>query len=95
MKTDENSILWQCPVKIEPWYGIFDATIEKSGCLQFSLLKKRVSGSEDCLYNNIFTPQVKYQAIFSYYSSAVHSLLRKRIVFHDYLKIRYHRMDLL
>ncbi|XP_065202765.1 esterase E4-like [Planococcus citri] len=46
------------PVEVQPWNDIFDATTEKSGCLQFSLKKKRVTGSEDCLYNNIYTSQI-------------------------------------
>ncbi|XP_065219224.1 esterase E4-like [Planococcus citri] len=46
------------PVKIKPWKSTLDATIERDGCRQFSLLRRDFSGSEDCLYNNIHTPEL-------------------------------------
>ncbi|XP_065202780.1 esterase E4-like isoform X2 [Planococcus citri] len=46
------------PVKVKPWNGILDCTIEKEGCEQFSLRKRNFSGDEDCLYNNIHTPRI-------------------------------------
>ncbi|XP_065219497.1 esterase E4-like [Planococcus citri] len=46
------------PVKIKPWKATLDATVEKQGCRQFSLVRRDLSGSEDCLYNNIHTPEL-------------------------------------
>ncbi|XP_065202773.1 esterase E4-like [Planococcus citri] len=47
------------PVKVKPWNGVFDAINEKDGCIQFSLLQKfKICGSEDCLYNNIYTREI-------------------------------------
>ncbi|XP_065202774.1 esterase E4-like [Planococcus citri] len=46
------------PVKVKPWNSILDATVAKEGCYQFSLMKKCIVGSEDCLYNNIYTPKL-------------------------------------
>ncbi|KAK5647000.1 hypothetical protein RI129_005464 [Pyrocoelia pectoralis] len=44
----------------DPWNGIFDATNPHSRCLQsYTYLKNyTVIGSEDCLYLNVYTPQV-------------------------------------
>ncbi|XP_065221847.1 esterase FE4-like [Planococcus citri] len=46
------------PVKVKPWNHILDATVERNGCLQFSLRQKDIVGSENCLYNNIYTPKL-------------------------------------
>lgn len=50
-------------MKIKPWENVYDATTEREGCLQFSLRKKKLLGSEDCLYNNIYTPKVIFNDI--------------------------------
>ncbi|XP_068082692.1 esterase FE4 [Anabrus simplex] len=42
----------------EPWTGVRDATTESQICTQFSFLEKAFSGSEDCLYLNVYTPQL-------------------------------------
>ncbi|XP_065222437.1 esterase E4-like [Planococcus citri] len=46
------------PKPVKPWKNILMATTEKGGCLQFSLRKALIDGSEDCLYNNIHTPEL-------------------------------------
>ncbi|XP_065219414.1 esterase FE4-like [Planococcus citri] len=46
------------PVKIKPWNGVLDATQEKEGCRQFAITLKCITGSEDCLYNNIYTTKL-------------------------------------
>ncbi|XP_065217622.1 esterase E4-like isoform X3 [Planococcus citri] len=46
------------PEKVKPWTTTFDATVEKEGCRQFSLLKRGLAGSEDCLYNNIYITKI-------------------------------------
>ncbi|XP_065202748.1 esterase E4-like [Planococcus citri] len=53
-----SSLRFKDPVKVKPWKDIYDATIEKPGCLQFSLMLYRLLGSEDCLFNNIHTPEL-------------------------------------
>ncbi|XP_065218873.1 esterase E4-like isoform X1 [Planococcus citri] len=53
-----GSARFKDPVKIKPWKDTLNATFERDGCRQFSLLKREFSGSEDCLYNNIHTPQL-------------------------------------
>lgn len=50
--------LKQDPVRVKPWKDVYDATIEKNGCIQFSMRLGMLVGSEDCLYNNIYTTQV-------------------------------------
>ena len=55
----------QDPVEVKPWKNVLNATTEKGGCLQFSLYKKQLAGSEDCLYNNIHTPVVSTIQLYS------------------------------
>ncbi|XP_065205743.1 juvenile hormone esterase-like [Planococcus citri] len=37
---------------------ILDATSEKEGCIQFSMLTHKFLGAEDCLFNNIHIPKI-------------------------------------
>lgn len=46
-------------MKVKPWDGIRDASLEKEGFTQFSLLSWKYTGSEDSLYVNIHTPNVR------------------------------------
>ncbi|XP_065222438.1 esterase FE4-like [Planococcus citri] len=46
------------PTPVKPWKNVLMTTNEKGGCLQFSMKKGRMDGSEDCLYNNIHTPKL-------------------------------------
>jgi carboxylesterase type B len=43
----------------ERWEGIRNATEYGNNCLQYDRMKKKVIGSEDCLFLNIFRPVVK------------------------------------
>ncbi|GJQ76634.1 hypothetical protein Trydic_g15494 [Trypoxylus dichotomus] len=45
----------QPPVK---WTGIRDATSESSECYQRHMIFQTIIGSEDCLYLNVYTPQL-------------------------------------
>ncbi|XP_065219358.1 juvenile hormone esterase-like [Planococcus citri] len=55
----EGQLRFKDPVKVKPWKnGILDATTEKGGCRQFCIFQKEITGSEDCLYNNIHTPKL-------------------------------------
>ncbi|KAF5307859.1 hypothetical protein FQR65_LT06591 [Abscondita terminalis] len=55
-----NNLRFQPPVAASKWKGIFDATKPHPRCLQlYSYLKNStVIGSEDCLYLNVYTPNV-------------------------------------
>ncbi|XP_065211405.1 esterase E4-like [Planococcus citri] len=53
-----GSARFKDPVKVKPWTHILDATVEKGGCRQFAIWKQETIGSEDCLYNNIYTPKI-------------------------------------
>ena len=45
-------------MKVKPWKDVYDATTERPGCIQFSLKSYQLTGTEDCLFNNIHTPEV-------------------------------------
>lgn len=49
---------FQAPKPANPWTGVRDAKQFGSKCVQFDLLTKTVQGSEDCLYLNVYTPNV-------------------------------------
>ncbi|XP_065211385.1 esterase FE4-like isoform X2 [Planococcus citri] len=53
-----GSARFKDPVKVKPWKNVFDATVQREGCRQYSLRKHETVGSEDCLYNNIYTPKL-------------------------------------
>ncbi|XP_065202746.1 esterase E4-like [Planococcus citri] len=53
-----GSLRFKDPVKANPWKNIYDATVEKPGCVQFSVKLCRYAGTEDCLFNNIHTPEL-------------------------------------
>ncbi|KAL6953021.1 Carboxylesterase 5A, partial [Sarracenia purpurea var. burkii] len=42
------------PVKVKPWKTVYDASIQREGCAQYSMQIFEVLGNEDCLYNNIY-----------------------------------------
>jgi len=48
----------QPPVKHPGWSGTLKAFSVGNMCMQYSFLDKKVVGSEDCLYLNIFVPLV-------------------------------------
>ncbi|XP_065202716.1 esterase E4-like isoform X2 [Planococcus citri] len=54
----ENHLRFKDPVKVKPWKNIYEATVEKQGCAQFSHQTYQLLGTEDCLYSNIHTPKL-------------------------------------
>jgi len=53
---------WQPPQPALPWSGVLDATKEAPICVQRGLFPTdtEISGQEDCLYLNVYTPRVKW-----------------------------------
>ncbi|XP_014290283.1 esterase FE4 [Halyomorpha halys] len=46
-------------IPANPWFGVYNATREPPSCLQLDLFEtKSISGSEDCLYINVYTPEL-------------------------------------
>ncbi|KAK4880583.1 hypothetical protein RN001_008729 [Aquatica leii] len=58
-----NRLRFQPPEAAIPWKGIFDATKTHERCLQvYSYLKNyTVLGNEDCLYLNVYLPNVSHE----------------------------------
>ncbi|XP_028159631.1 venom carboxylesterase-6-like isoform X2 [Ostrinia furnacalis] len=46
------------PQNMKPWTGTWDATKVLSPCLQYDPFLKSVTGSENCLFLNIYTPRM-------------------------------------
>lgn len=46
---------------MKPWKTVYDASIQREGCAQYSMQIFEVLGNEDCLYNNIYISKVNYQ----------------------------------
>lgn len=52
----------------DSWKGVLDATMERSGCVETypdGINGFLVRGEEDCLYVNVYTPQVSKFRVFS------------------------------
>src|SRR5215475_855312 len=52
-----GALRWRAPRPATPWHGVRDATKPASPCAQIDLSKGFQSGSEDCLYLNIYRPE--------------------------------------
>lgn len=48
--------MFQAPKRILPWIKPLDAFEFANDCVQIDFQTKRIHGSEDCLYLNIFVP---------------------------------------
>nr|UUH60601.1 carboxylesterase [Ectropis obliqua] len=44
------------PQELEPWTGTWDATRPLSGCLQYDPFVRKITGRENCLFVNIYSP---------------------------------------
>ncbi|CAB3246731.1 unnamed protein product [Arctia plantaginis] len=54
-----GSLRFKAPQPPKPWVGVRDAKQFGSICIQFDPMTKVVAGSEDCLYLNVYTPNLK------------------------------------
>ena len=55
-----GDLRWRAPKDPEPWAGIRAPRSFSAGCTQFSpVFKSSITGSEDCLYLNVWRPQGK------------------------------------
>ncbi|XP_058804192.1 juvenile hormone esterase-like [Phymastichus coffea] len=50
------------PVAPDPWIGVLDATNHRQTCVFFCMMKQGIVGDEDCLYLNVYTPDVNKDA---------------------------------
>ncbi|XP_058466088.1 juvenile hormone esterase-like [Malaya genurostris] len=57
-KPPVDKLRFKNPVPVEPWTGDYDASFERSKCVQKNdiWLNPKVEGSEDCLYLNLYKP---------------------------------------
>ncbi|XP_050556454.1 venom carboxylesterase-6 [Spodoptera frugiperda] len=46
------------PQQLKPWLGVWDASRPLPGCLQYDPFVKKITGSENCLYVNVYTPKM-------------------------------------
>ncbi|KAI5635797.1 carboxylesterase family domain-containing protein [Phthorimaea operculella] len=56
-KPPVGELRFKAPLPVEPWSGIFNATGAQENCLQYEPFFSSVSGSEDCLLINVYTPR--------------------------------------
>lgn len=55
---------WKAPVPAEPWDGVREARDFGSACVQYSpVFRGRITGSEDCLYLNLWRPNSEAQEL--------------------------------
>ncbi|XP_015431698.1 PREDICTED: esterase FE4-like [Dufourea novaeangliae] len=53
---------FRVPEPADPWEGVYDATHHRSTCPFYCMIKKGLSGEEDCLYLNVYTPVLDKEA---------------------------------
>ncbi|NP_001136104.1 carboxylesterase clade B, member 6 precursor [Nasonia vitripennis] len=49
-------------VQPDPWIGVLDATKHRQTCVFFCMIRQGIMGDEDCLYLNVYTPEVNKDA---------------------------------
>ncbi|XP_065207266.1 esterase E4-like [Planococcus citri] len=53
-----DALRFQPPQPANRWSGILNATKERDDCVQFSMFANNIIGSEDCLYLNVYSPEI-------------------------------------
>ncbi|XP_015175882.1 PREDICTED: cholinesterase 1-like [Polistes dominula] len=53
---------FRMPEPADSWEGVYDATKHRSTCPFFCMLKQDLLGDEDCLYLNVYTPEMNKDA---------------------------------
>lgn len=53
-----GKLRFRSPLRVEPWQGILFAQKEPPMCTQSNAQSKKIEGQEDCLYLNVYTPEV-------------------------------------
>ncbi|VVC27649.1 Hypothetical protein CINCED_3A001615 [Cinara cedri] len=53
------------PQPVKPWVGVWNATVPMSGCIGLDHNSFKVTGQEDCLYLNIYTPKLPQEGLVS------------------------------
>lgn len=59
-----QELRFKAPQPLEPWSDIKDCTNVRAKCIQPNLVLRKIVGSEDCLYLNIYTKNVSLIKIF-------------------------------
>ncbi|XP_028900769.1 esterase B1 isoform X1 [Zeugodacus cucurbitae] len=54
-----GELRFRAPVPAEPWHGVLDGTGPAEKPLQTNVIFRKYKGSEDCLYLNVFTKNIK------------------------------------
>ncbi|PSN42539.1 Venom carboxylesterase-6 [Blattella germanica] len=60
VKSPVGNLRFQSPQPLEKWEGVLDATKDIPECPQRNIFMQKfeISGEEDCLYINVYTPQI-------------------------------------
>lgn len=55
-----EDLRFRAPVEVKPWQGILKAQQEPPMCIQLDpfIHSRKVYGQEDCLYLNVYAPEV-------------------------------------
>lgn len=56
-----NLFLYQSPIPKRCWADVWNATYPQNQCVQRDFLTEEISGSEDCLYLNVYRPDLTTQ----------------------------------
>ena len=56
--SDFNEFLLQPSIPAKTWSGVYDATEDRSTCIQIPDGETETEESEDCLFINVYTPKV-------------------------------------
>lgn len=73
---------FQPPVPAKPWKEEKQVVKDSEICIQRDPFRRdiEVEGSEDCLYLNVYTPQVKQQTVFYYVACCINKSFAQRYI---------------